>query len=85
MASSISGHHLLYYTFEERGLKDTLQEFHKFLVENQITVGSVFKCLMKVSSSLFPCDVDDLPESYYDEDPEIKLPQLFNYLIENLN
>eukprot|EP01091_Cochliopodium_minus_P018427 TRINITY_DN7475_c0_g1_i1.p1 TRINITY_DN7475_c0_g1~~TRINITY_DN7475_c0_g1_i1.p1 ORF type:complete len:639 (-),score=198.56 TRINITY_DN7475_c0_g1_i1:26-1942(-) len=84
MAASVSGHKLLYYSFEERGLKDSLLEFHKLLVEHNITVSSVFNALSYLSLSMFPNYTENLPESFYNDDPEIKLPQLFNHLIETV-
>lgn len=86
MAAAQTGNKLLYFTFEENGLKDSLEELHGLLKEKRVTVGSLYRTLMEISSQTLPKQEEkeeEKEDSESSEDPETRQPQLFNLLIEH--
>jgi hypothetical protein len=94
MAASAAGRELRYFTFGDRGLADSFQEVYDVLVEKKVTVGELFRLLLKISK---PFNViEEEPEDPSQEDSSTEgerkkrersrrvVPQLFNAIIEHL-
>eukprot|EP00005_Dracoamoeba_jomungandri_P002411 CAMPEP_0174250514 /NCGR_PEP_ID=MMETSP0439-20130205/663_1 /TAXON_ID=0 /ORGANISM="Stereomyxa ramosa, Strain Chinc5" /LENGTH=517 /DNA_ID=CAMNT_0015330605 /DNA_START=591 /DNA_END=2144 /DNA_ORIENTATION=- len=53
LGCSQAGKELRYYTFQERGLKDSFMEILELFEEKSVTIGQVFEAVLQVSNDLF--------------------------------
>jgi len=63
---------VIFYTFAEPGLAESFQELYNILKTKNITVGEIYKELIKASNELFTDGNPNFPSP----------PQIFNILID---